>query len=135
MADPFATEDELAAFWRPLDAEESTKAVTLLRFASAMIRTEFGDIDARIEAEKLDPDIPKFVAMAAVKQAMIAADQAGITESSEQAGSYGVTTKFANPMGNLYLTKQWKRMLRPGGSGRKAFSINPAPNAGLGYLE
>lgn len=134
MADPFATDEDLSAFWRPLDAEEGPRAVVLLRIVSALIRSEFSDIDDRIEAGTLDIELPKFVACAAVKQAMVAGDLVGVTESSETVGPFANSSKYANPMGNLYLTREWRRMLRPGGGTRRAFTINPlAPNAGEGF--
>lgn len=134
MADPFATDEDLSAFWRPLDAEEGPRAVTLLRIVSALIRSEFSDIDDRIEAGTLDIELPKFVACAAVKQAMIAGELAGVDEMTETAGPFAHTNRYSNPMGNLYLTREWRRMLRSGGAGRRAFTVNPmAANAGEGF--
>lgn len=130
MAD-FATVEDLEAFWRPLTATEQTRATELLGYASALIRTEWPDIDDRIAEGKLDPALAKFVALSMVKRVLTAGDMEGVSWSSQTAGPYTTSATYKNPMGNLYLTGDERRLLSP--TGRRAFTINTlAADAGKG---
>lgn len=128
MADPFATATELAARWRPLSVTEQATATTLLGDASAMIRVECPDVDVRLTAEPpaLDAAIPKLIACAMVKRSMIAgADAEGISSTQQAAGPFSQSQNYANPLGNLYLTKAERRML--GCGGQRAGSVQMGP--------
>ena len=107
----FAAYSDLEARWKPLSASEQTTATTLLDDASAIIRAECPTSDT------LDPKITKYVACAMVKRAMIAADSDGVSSQMNVAGPFTQQKSFANPLGNLYLTKQDKRLLGIGGQG------------------
>ncbi|NKY08940.1 Gp19/Gp15/Gp42 family protein [Cellulomonas hominis] len=128
MAEPFATPDDLAQSWRSLASDEQERATTLLRFASAMIRVECPGVDARITPvppatmPELDPDIPRMVACAVVKRAMIVGTEAeGVNAEQQTAGPFAKSLTFSNPMGNLYLTKGEKRLL--GCGAQTAFTV------------
>ncbi|WP_051179725.1 Gp19/Gp15/Gp42 family protein [Nocardia concava] len=128
----FATYTDLAAYWRPLTPEEQAKATTLLDYAASIIRAEWPDIDARITAG-FDPKLPKLVSLAMVKRAMLASNAEGVSATSQTAGPYAQSQTFTNPTGNLYLTASERRMLSPGGTRRKAFTVNTMPTgAGTG---
>lgn len=127
MADPFATTDDLAARWRPLSPAEETRAAVLLADASAIVRAEFPDVDGRLGAvpPTLDVAIPGLVVCSMVKRAMVAtADMAGVSSQQQSAGPYSLGLTFANPTGDLYITKAERRML---GGGQRAFTIDTTP--------
>lgn len=112
MADPFAQAADVAARWRPLSTSETSTAATLTVDASAIIRSECPGIDARITAETLDPTMVKAVVAAMVKRAMLGGPElAGVSNSQETAGPFMRGVTYANPLGDLYLTRQERRRL------------------------
>lgn len=115
MGAPYATTADLVARWRPLTVSETSTATTLLGDASVRIRAEFPDVDERIESDPqtLDPEVPKMVACAMVKRAMMNGPDAAMAGSVQQtAGPFSQSTTFVNPTGDLYLTTAERRMLR-----------------------
>lgn len=134
MAESFATPEDLAARWRPLTTEEQAVALVLLEDASARIRVEFPDVDARIAADPqgLDPAVPRMIVCAMVKRAMLAGtDQAVAASIQQTAGPYSQSTTFANPTGDLYLTSGERRMLK--GSPQQAFTVSMASGYGRAH--
>lgn len=118
MAEPFAKAFDLVSRWRPLSTDEQARADLLLADASAVIRAECPDVDARLTATSpsLDPALPTMIACAMAKRAMIAgADTAGVGSVQQTAGPFSQLQTFSNPMGNLYLTKVERRLLGCGG--------------------
>lgn len=122
----FATHSDLAARWRSLSTGEQTRATTLLGDASAELRALDNTIDQRIEDDLLDADIPKRVVCQMVKRAMIGDANEGLNQFSETTGPFTNSGTFANPNGDLYLTKNERKLLGIG-KGR-AFSIDLAPH-------
>jgi len=116
----FAEVSDLEARWRTLSATERSRATVLLDDASAIIRTEAKGIDARIDSGDLDAGVPKAIVCAMVKAAM-SNDLEGVTQQSETKGPFTESFTFANPSGDLYLTKAQKRLL--GISQQRAGSI------------
>lgn len=111
MAEPFATPDDLAAFWRPLSASERDRAEALLGYASAMVRS-------RCHGEPGDAGIARYVACDMVKTAMAAGDAtAPVTQATASAGGYSSTLTFANPTGDLYWKRQYGQLLGLSGTG------------------
>lgn len=132
MAESFATPEDLAARWRPLATEEQALALVLLEDASARIRVEFPDVDARIAADpqELDPAVPRMIVCAMVKRAMLAGtDQAVAASIQQTAGPYSQSTTFANPTGDLYLTSGERRMLKGSPQAAYTVSMSAAPLA------
>ncbi|MER7331668.1 MULTISPECIES: hypothetical protein [unclassified Micromonospora] len=66
MAEPFATPEQVAAVFRPLTAAEAAIVAARLAAASRMLRGRFPDLDARIAAGTLDPDLAADAAVAMV---------------------------------------------------------------------
>lgn len=134
MAEPFSTIASFKLHWAALPEDRVAEATKKLREASIKVRTQFPDVDARIAAGTLDPEVPELVVNEMVKRAMDTpqgADLAGVAQATGQTGPFATTFQFTNPDGNLYLSRDDRRMLaagRPGKSG-KAFSIHPG---GLG---
>lgn len=103
--DPFATSDDVAARWRPLTSVEQEQADTLVGDASVLLRSRYGDIDARIASGDLDAGAALVVVAGMVRRAMVgAAAGDGVTQSSETVGPFSHSQSYANPMGNLFLT-------------------------------
>jgi hypothetical protein len=116
MADPFAFAQDVAARWRPLSATETATAATLTVDASVIVRAECSGIDARITAETLDADLVKQVVATMVKRAMVGGPElAGVSNEQETAGPFMRGVTYANPLGDLYLTRQERRRLGYGG--------------------
>lgn len=134
MAAPFATPADLADRWRPLTPAEEATATVLLGDASAMIRAECPDIDARLvpvppaTLPELDPTVPTMVACAMVKRSMNAGDMAGLKSRQESMGPFAQSLAPVNPNGDLYMTKAERRAL--GCGGQQAFTVSMAPQAG-----
>lgn len=123
MAEPFATADDLVARWRPLSESEQATAEALLADASAMIRAERPGIDELLAADPpgMDPSLPRMVACAMVKRAMIGIDTGGASSVQQTAGPFSKSTSFANPAGDLYFTRQERQAL--GGRAQRAFTV------------
>lgn len=126
----FAEVADLEARWRPMtSAAETARATVLLADASAILRAEVPGIDARLTAvpPTLDADIPKMIVCKMVKRAMLAgADSDAVASLQQTAGPYSQSTTFANPTGDLYLTKAERKLL--GGGGASAYSIDTRVN-------
>lgn len=116
----FAEVSDLEARWRPLEVAEQSQATVLLDDASTIIRAECPDADT------LDSAITLMVACGMVKRAMsVPAGMEGVTSLQQSAGPFQQTPQFSNPMGNLYLTKQDRKLL--GISGQAAFMVDQGP--------
>lgn len=133
---PFADVEDLESRWRPITvAGERDRAEELIGDASAMIRVELPDIDRRITVQPpatapvMDSRIPLLVVCAMVRRAMAGSDLgADVSQLGQTAGPFSQQVTFANPSGDLYLTKKDRKML---GIGRqRAGSVDLAPNAG-----
>lgn len=100
----YATVDDLIARWRTLSDDESAVASVLLDDVAVLIDS-YG--------EPSSADAAKAVSCSAVRRAMQASatDVFGVSQASMTAGSYQQQWTYANPSGDLYLTKQEKRML------------------------
>ncbi len=109
MPDPFATAADLAAGWRTLSSDEESRATVLLARASRIIRARRPGIDALIAAGDIDADLVGDVACAMVKRAMQGpVNMDGVTQAQQTAGPFSQGVSFANPSGDLYLSKSDK---------------------------
>lgn len=114
MADltPFATADDLAAYWRPLTGDEPARALVLLTLASNRLRLAAGnegvDLDVKIAASEAYASVINWVVMEAVKRAMQSSgnpDMPSVESSSMTAGPYSENYKYTNPTGDLFFRK------------------------------
>lgn len=106
---PFATGQDLADRWHPLDEMERIKASVLIADASELIRATCPNWDKATQATL------RMVTCMMVRRAMLAGDDiAGVSQTSQTAGSFSESFTYSNPMGDLYLTAQEKRMLGMG---------------------
>jgi hypothetical protein len=124
----FATVHDLMARWRTLSPDEVTRAETLLGDASSLIRVEVPDIDTRLaDAENpLDPNLPRQVCCAMVRRSMVSGDMNGVTSQSETVGSFTQQIAWANPTGDLYLTRK-ERAILGGAASQRAFMVDLIP--------
>lgn len=118
----FATYEDVEARWRTLTAEEQTRAVELLNDASTILSGMVVVDDAdREQAAAL-----KLVSCNMVIRSMVAASSSafGVDELQATMGPFGQTAHFANPNGDMYLTKLDKKLLGIGGG--KGRILHPA---------
>lgn len=111
LTPPFATIVDLAARWRPLTAPESTRATTLLLDASQLLLDE----DARgiLTALTVPTLTHKRIVCKIVERAMgTPVEEPSVTQQSQTMGTFTEQRTFANPTGDLYLTKAERRQLR-----------------------
>lgn len=127
----FATPSDLQDRWRELDEAEAARAAILLADASRYIRRRFPTTDARIAAGELDADDLKMIVCAMVKRIMLGGDSGDVTEQQETVGPFGVTRRFGNPLGTMYLRDDEAEILEPlAQGGKRAFVIDLTPDYG-----
>lgn len=105
----FAEVTDIEARWRDLTADEEARAATLIDDASAML-SALVDVDPE-DAEQAA--LLETVCCNMVIRAMSATDSDlfGVSQSSMTAGPYSQSMSYANPSGDMYLTKMEKRVL------------------------
>lgn len=124
--EPFAYPEDLEAGWRSLTDEETGQAEVLLGRASRMVRGRVPGVDDRITAGTLDAELVGDVVCSMVKRAMVG--EVGVTSATETVGPYSQSRQFANPAGDLYLSKAELQSLTAGAaSAGRAFSISTLP--------
>lgn len=115
----YADVSDLEIRWRTLTDDEQTRAEALLDDASAML-------DAYVTVDETDEQqlkLLKIVVCNMVERAMSTVttdgvDLFGVSQQSMTAGPYAQTFNYANPTGDLYITKVEKRMLGISGIGK-----------------
>lgn len=127
MADltPFATKEELAAYWRALTGDEPARADILLTLASNRLRLiaddDGIDLDTKIADSEAYKTTIRWVVMEAVKRAMqTAVDQPSVESYQQTAGPYSENYKYSNPTGDLFFRKT--ELAQLGLSGRQTLS-------------
>ena len=102
----YAEVSDVEARWRDLTTDEQSRCETLLGDASAML-------DALVPSTEGKEDLLCAVCCDMVIRAMSAsgADAFGASSVSMAAGPYSQTWSYANPSGDMYLTKLEKRLL------------------------
>jgi len=103
----YATVEDLAARWRPLSAAEATRATVLLDDAAVRIDAAKKPADPITDAE-----VRKIVSCEMVKRAMLTpVNQPAATQTQQTAGIFQQGITYANPGGELYMTKEDRRLL------------------------
>ena len=110
--EPYATTAELADFWRTLTATETTRAASLLTFASNRLRqtavAQGFNLDTKIseDTDGILASNVKWVVLEVVKRAMQTPQDTPPVDSWQQtAGPYSESIKFTNPAGDLWFKK------------------------------
>lgn len=106
----YATVGDIEVRWRTLSATEQTKAAALISDATAIIDSLAGPA---FECSEDWDEKAKIVCCNMVIRAMSAgeSDAFGLSQTSMTAGPYSQSWSYANPSGDMYLTKLEKRML------------------------
>jgi hypothetical protein len=111
----YADVSDLEVRWRTLTDDEQARAEALLDDASAML-------DALITVDETDESLMKrlkIVVCNMVERAMsTGGDMYGVTQQSMTAVGFTQQYTYANPTGDLYISKAEKRMLGISGTGK-----------------
>lgn len=105
----FATLDDVKTLWRPLTAEEQTRAEALLSVVSNSLRIEAQkvgkDLDNMCKSEYYR-DVAKSVTVDVVARTlMTSTDHEPMTQMTQSAGGYSATGTFLVPGGGLFIKK------------------------------
>lgn len=105
----YAEVSDIELRWHELDSDEQSRAAVLIDDASAMLDA-LVNVDTS-DAEQLE--LLKMVCCNMVIRALsaTASDAFGVSNSSMTAGAYSQSWTYANPSGDMYLTKLEKRLL------------------------
>lgn len=105
----FADVSDIEARWRTLTVDEKARAAVLIEDASAVL-SRLVPVDPNDEQQDA---LLKTVCCNMVIRAMSAteSDMFGVSQSSMTAGPYSQSMNYANPSGDMYLTKMEKRLL------------------------
>lgn len=98
LPDPYATADDLAAYWRVLTQDERARATNLLTWAAQGIKELPGSDD-------FDPVTCAQISMDSVKRALLSRGD-GVTSVDQSMSDMSANIRYINPTGNLYLTGQ-----------------------------
>lgn len=106
----YATVDDLAILWRPLQPEELERAKNLLILVESSLRMAARlrgkDLDAMVAA---DPDlaaVAKSVTIDVVARSlMTSTDQEPMTQFTQSAGGYSASGTFLIPGGGMFIKK------------------------------
>lgn len=117
METPFATVAQLEARWRSLTTDEEARAIALLSDASTYLALLLGKsgIDYADASDTLAAAI-QMVTCNIVKRMMDVPDGPAMTQYSQGAIGYSESMSFANPSGDMYITKAERKMLGLRGS-------------------
>lgn len=106
MSQPFATVDDIQTLWRPLTAEEQTRAEALLPLVSDEIRVlgkNVGkDIDEAIELDPTYGSVVKIVTVDVVSRILRQSTQGdAMTQESQSGLGYSWSGSYAVPGGGI----------------------------------
>lgn len=107
---PFATVDQLQAFWKTLSSDDQSRATLLLELASNRLRLIAEDLDIDMDNKVANSEAysttARWVVMEAVKRAMLTpTDQPPVEQWQQTAGPYSENYKYTNPSGDLWFKK------------------------------
>lgn len=108
----YAEVSDLESRWRELTDDEAARTEVLLGDASAMLAASV-TVD---DADEQQAALLKIVTCNMVQRAMsTGGDMYGVTQQSMTAVGFTQQFSYANPTGDLYITKAERRMLGIGG--------------------
>lgn len=105
--EPYATVEQLAAYWRTLTEAETARAGVLLPLASSRLRLMADrvnvDIDGQVASNPSYAATAQWVVLEAVKRAMLVpTDAPPANQLQTTAGPYSENIVFTNPSGDLW---------------------------------
>lgn len=106
MSEAFATTNDIISLWRPLSAEETTRADALLPIVSDTLRNEAHkvnkDLDEMIEADPVYANVVKLVTVDVVSRALRQTTTGdAMTQESQSALGYSWSGTYAVPGGGI----------------------------------
>ena len=108
----YATVSDLQSRWRPLSDAEQARATVLLDDAALRIDSCVPPPDEMTSQEQRARLV---VSCEMVKRAMAAGVGVAVSQESQTRGPFNASVTYANPAGDLYLTKADKLLLGLGG--------------------
>lgn len=111
MADSFATIADLEARYKPL-TDQADKARILLEDATQLIKDLVPSWETSSSPETRRRITCDMVRRALSAEGILGDGLSGVSQTSETAGGFSQSYTFSNPTGDLYLTRQEKRILR-----------------------
>lgn len=133
----FATIDDLTALWRPLNPDETTRAVSLLEVVSDSLRVEAKkvgkDLDEMIAGSVSYASVVKSVTVDVVARTlMTSTNQEPMIQTSQAALGYSTSGTFLVPGGGLFIKKSELARL---GLRRQKFGVIEPYGTDYGGLE
>lgn len=125
----YATITDLEARWRPLIGDERTRATALLNDAAVRINSCAPPPALPDGLTDTEQALRLMVSCDMVKRAMLAGAAPGVTQQSQTVGVFSQQATFANPAGDMYLTKEEKKLLGVGRQRVGSFWIGQRPEA------
>ncbi len=108
----FATVADLEARYRKLEDGERERAAALMEDATAMLTAEHRRVGVPIDSEdELQAVNLKIACCSMVKRVLASGVLGDVSNHSVTAGPYNEQVTYANPTGNMYLTKEERRIL------------------------
>lgn len=127
----FATVGDLELRYRPLAPQEREKAAALLDDAAALIVVELADAGIPVrDGDAGQAAALRSVSCSVVRRALSCGDGAAVSQESVTTGPFSKQRTYANPTGDLYLTKQERRLLGIPQSGAGHAFIRPVIERG-----
>jgi hypothetical protein len=107
----YAQATDLENRWRVLTDSEKSVVETFLNDAENMLKCLIDDYDEKVEDDTFKAVLIA-VECAMVKRALMSnLDLIGVSQHTMTAGSYNENVTYANPSGDMYLTKNEKKLL------------------------
>jgi len=106
MSEAFATVDDIQTLWRPLTADEQTRAAALLPLVSDALRNEANKVGKDLDALVTDSDtyvsVVKLVTVDVVARVLRQTTTGdAMTQESQAAGGYSWSGTYAVPGGGI----------------------------------
>ncbi|MFV0414496.1 MAG: phage Gp19/Gp15/Gp42 family protein [Oscillospiraceae bacterium] len=106
----YATLDDITALWRPMTAEEQTRATSLLPVVSSSLRVAAHAVGKDLDSMVADSGDLEHVAKSVVvdvvaRTLMTSTNQEPMAQISESAGGYSASGTFLVPGGGLFIKK------------------------------
>lgn len=112
----YATVEDMGRLWRPMTADEITRANALLPVVCSTLRIEAKrlgyNLDGMVNADQDYANVAKQVTVDIVARVlMTSTNQEPMTQMSQAAGGYSVSGTFLSPGGGLYIKREELRRL------------------------
>lgn len=105
----YATIADLTTLWRPMTAEEQTRATQLLTIVSAELRTRANRVNMDLDEMAEDDDyalvLKSTVSDITARVLMTSTNQEPMSQFSQSAGGYSVSGTYLTPGGGLFIKK------------------------------